>query len=73
MLQSMLGLGLIAATVVAPTAMEADALATALLVLGPERGLELVERCGLTAHLVVRTEGGPVALSSAGFDAEALP
>jgi thiamine biosynthesis lipoprotein len=33
----------IAVTVMAPTAMDADALATGLFVLGPQRGLELVE------------------------------
>lgn len=34
---------LLSVTVVAPTAMEADALSTALFVLGPQRGLALVE------------------------------
>jgi thiamine biosynthesis lipoprotein len=34
----------VAVTVLAPTAMEADALATGLFVLGPEEGLSLVER-----------------------------
>jgi thiamine biosynthesis lipoprotein len=34
----------VAVTVVAPTAMEADALATGLFVLGPQEGLSLVER-----------------------------
>jgi thiamine biosynthesis lipoprotein len=33
----------VAVTVIAPTAMEADALATGLFVVGPRRGLELVE------------------------------
>ena len=31
-------------TIIAPTAIEADALSTAVNVLGPEKGLELVER-----------------------------
>jgi FAD:protein FMN transferase len=35
------------ATVVAPTAMLADAIATAAFVLGPEEGIELIERLGL--------------------------
>ena len=34
----------VAVTVIAPSAMDADALATGLFVLGPERGLALVER-----------------------------
>ncbi len=44
---------LLSATVAAPTAAEADALATALLVLGPQRGLALVESLpGVEALLV---------------------
>jgi len=35
--------GSVAVTVIAPTAMDADALATGLFVMGPERGLALVE------------------------------
>ncbi|MEM8710235.1 MAG: FAD:protein FMN transferase [Planctomycetota bacterium] len=43
-------------TVVAATCAEADALATAALVLGPEAGLELLdERPGVEAYLLVRT------------------
>jgi thiamine biosynthesis lipoprotein len=49
---------LAAVSVVRPTAMEADALATALLVLGPEEGLALAEREGLAAHFTVRRPGG---------------
>ena len=38
---------------VAPTAVEADALSTAIFVLGPQRGLELVESLpGIEAILV---------------------
>jgi len=47
-----------AATVVAPTAMEADAFATALLVLPPDEGLRLAEREGLAARLLVRDDAG---------------
>ncbi|HPU01434.1 MAG: FAD:protein FMN transferase [Firmicutes bacterium] len=44
---------LISVTVVAPTAVEADALSTAIFVLGPQRGLELVESLpGIEAILV---------------------
>ena len=45
-------------TVVAPTCAEADAWATALLVLGPEEGLALAEEQDLRALFVVRGEGG---------------
>jgi thiamine biosynthesis lipoprotein len=40
------------ATVVAPNAMLADALATAAFVLGPERGIDLLERLGVQGLLV---------------------
>jgi thiamine biosynthesis lipoprotein len=46
-----------AVSVVADTAMEADALATALIVLGPERGYALAQARGLAALLV--TASGP--------------
>jgi thiamine biosynthesis lipoprotein len=45
-------------TVVAADAMRADALATALMVLGPDRGRALAERLGLAAQFVVRRPGG---------------
>ena len=41
-------------TVVARSAARADALATALLVLGPDRGLKLAEQRGIAAYFVVR-------------------
>jgi len=40
------------ATVVAPTAMLADALATAIFVLGPQPGIELLERLGVEGLIV---------------------
>lgn len=43
----------IAATVIAPTAIDADALATGLFVLGPERGLALAERLPGVEALIV--------------------
>ena len=49
---------LAAVSVVAGNAMEADALATALLVLGPQRGLRLAEQRQWAAFLVVRQEDG---------------
>lgn len=47
-----------AVTVIAPTAMRADALATALLVLGPERGLDLARREGIAALFIMRAKDG---------------
>lgn len=45
---------LASATVVHASAAEADALATALMVLGPDRGLAFAEREGLAAYFIVR-------------------
>ena len=49
--------GCMSATVVAPDAAAADALATALCVLDPERGLELVEGLGRVEALLVDRAG----------------
>lgn len=49
---------LAAVTVLAPTAMQADATAAALMVLGPERGRDLAERRGLAAAFTLRTPNG---------------
>lgn len=46
-----------AVTVLATSAMEADAWATALTVLGPEHGLALAERRGLAARFLLRRDG----------------
>jgi thiamine biosynthesis lipoprotein len=53
-------------TVVDPSCMRADALATAIMVLGPEDGLALARRLNLSALLLVRNAQG-------GFDAHATP
>jgi len=45
-------------SVIHPSCMTADALATALSVLGPEDGRELVEREGLAAFFLIRTDDG---------------
>lgn len=45
-------------TVVAPTTMRADALATALLVLGPDAGMQLAERESIAAYFLVRSGNG---------------
>lgn len=49
---------LASASVVMPECALADAWATALYVLGPERGPALAESLGLAAHFIVRTAGG---------------
>mgnify|MGYP001100844733 CR=1 FL=1 len=50
--------GLASVTVIRPTAAEADALATALSVLGPSEGYELAERMGWAAYFVEHTPDG---------------
>ncbi|MHA1151115.1 MAG: FAD:protein FMN transferase [Alphaproteobacteria bacterium] len=59
--------GLASVTVVAATAMEADALSTALMVLGPEAGFELAERQRLAAFFIARNGEGLVELVTRGF------
>ncbi|HCW50927.1 MAG TPA: hypothetical protein DGR79_02515, partial [Clostridiales bacterium] len=55
--------GVVSVTVLAPTAAEADALATALFVLGPERGLELAEGLEGVEALMV-DEAGTIHLTT---------
>ena len=55
--------------VIRPTAAAADALATALLVLGPEAGLELAVREGIAARLVLRTGDGFEVLHTPAYEA----
>jgi len=50
--------GLTSVTVVASECALADAWATALLVLGPERGYSRAESLGLAAHFIVRSPDG---------------
>jgi thiamine biosynthesis lipoprotein len=49
---------LASATVVTDHAVRADALATALMVLGPDEGMALAERLNLAALFLVRLEDG---------------
>lgn len=56
-------------TVMAETAMRADGLATALLVLGPTEGLALAEKLNIPAYFISREAGGFVTASSKAFDA----
>ena len=55
-------------TVIASSATMADALATALLVLGPETGLRLAIDQGLAARLVVRTAEGLQVLPTPAYE-----
>jgi thiamine biosynthesis lipoprotein len=50
--------GLASVTVVAPECMQADAWATALIVMGPDKGLALARRHGIAAHFIVRGRDG---------------
>ena len=61
--------GLTSVTVIASSAATADALATALLVLGPETGLQLAVDHGMAARLAVRTEDGLTVLRTPAFEA----
>ena len=49
--------GCLSATVVAPSAQDADALATALCVIGPEQGLQLVEQLHRVEAILVGLDG----------------
>ena len=61
-------MGLASVTVIAPTCTEADALSTAAFVLGPERGLALLEsRPGVEGLLITEREGRLEARVTSGF------
>ena len=55
-------------TVIAPTAEEADAWSTALMVLGPGAGPQLAERSGIAAYFITRTEDGLADRPAGGFE-----
>jgi thiamine biosynthesis lipoprotein len=55
-------------TVLAPTAMEADAMATALMVLGADEGATLAETTGLSCLFLLRDGAGIRQMSVAGFE-----
>jgi len=59
--------GLASVTVVAPSTMAADALSTALMVLGPERGLDLARREGIAAFFIAKRGDGFVDIASPAF------
>ena len=58
---------LLAVSVIASTAMEADAWATALLVLGPKKGLQVAERGNLAALFVESDPSGIKVYATANF------
>jgi len=53
--------------VVASSACEADALSTAVFVLGPEEGLALLERRGAAGFVLVRENGRRILSATRGF------
>ncbi len=56
---------LLSATVIAPSCMQADALATACMVLGPEKALEMIEQIDSVAcYLIYATPDGTATLQS---------
>lgn len=57
-------------TVLAPTAAQADALATALNVLGPDAGLELARKHSLSVLMLVRAAPGTFERRASGYFAE---
>lgn len=61
--------GVASVTVLAPTCMAADALSTALTVLGPDDGLAFAEARGIAARFLVRAPGGLVDTTSSDWRA----
>ena len=59
--------GVLSATVIASSAMEADALSTAVFVLGADRGLALLERRGAAGFVLWRRRGRAVVETTAGL------
>ncbi len=59
-------------SVVAPRAMTADALATALMVMGSDRGMELARREGLAALFILRSGTGFKELATPAFNAHVV-
>jgi len=56
-------------SVIGRSTTDADALATALMVLGPDLGLQLAERAGIAAQLMVRNDGRLEVLQSPAYQA----
>ena len=64
---------LVSVSVIAPNAMRADGLATALFALGPARGLALAEREGLGVLFLLAGPDGLSERSTASYEARRLP
>ncbi len=60
---------LVSATVIAPTALEADGWDTGLMVLGTEKALKLAEEKGLAVYLISKTDDGFSAVMTPQFKA----
>lgn len=59
---------LVSATVITPTALEADGLDTALMVMGPEKALAFAKQQHLAVYLVIKTDKGFKAEHSESFE-----
>jgi len=55
-------------TVVSENTMRADALCTALMVLGPDDGYHLAEQAGLAAYFIIKTDAGFTGRETPAFD-----
>lgn len=64
---------LVSATVIAPTALEADGWDTGLMVLGTEKALKLAQEKGLAVYLIGKTDDGFSAVMTPQFKAFLLP
>lgn len=59
-------------TVISENTMRADALSTALMVLGPEDGFQIAEQAGLAAYFIISTDGGFTDRETSAFDQHRL-
>jgi thiamine biosynthesis lipoprotein len=59
-------------TVISENTMRADALSTALMVLGPDQGYQLAEQAGLAAYFIISTDGGFTDRETPAFDRHRL-
>ena len=59
---------LVSATVITPTALEADGLDTALMVMGPEKAMAFAKQQHLAVYLVIKTDKGFKAQYSESFE-----
>jgi thiamine biosynthesis lipoprotein len=60
-------------TVIARTSMHADAMATALLVAGPDAGLKLAQQQGIAAYFIIKSDDGFTATATEPFQEYLLP